>query len=415
MKINNQQESTMLEDRFAANSPIEITMLGGFSIKIGDQVLTDDTGRTKQLWTLLEYLIANRHNDISQEHIIETLWDDEECDNPSNALKNLVYRLRTQLGALCRDEKYEFILFKRNVYSFNNTLPCVIDTEELETLFQTTKSVSLTDDEKLNCYLRAIDLYKGDFLPKSSMEDWVVAYSSYYKNIFTECVKNAAKILMEKKEYEQALLICNKAASKEPFDESMHELIINALLLSGNRQKAVEHYEFVSDLFYEKLGVTLSDHLRSMIREIIKGMNDVEKDLDVIKADLREPTIDSAFLCDYEIFRNIYHIEARLAERFGQSVFVALLTLEPCEKMEPQMIANTMQLLKSIILKSLRKSDVVSRFSSSQYILMLPSLTYENGQIVLNRILKKFNDENNSPRIRLGTKLNPLSPVTLGT
>ena len=207
---------------------IEITMLGGFSVKIKDRVLTDETGRTKQLWILLEYLIANRLNDISQEKLIEILWDDEECDNPSNALKNLIYRLRNMLGALSNEENYDFIVFKRNVYSWNNELPCMIDTEEIEKASKSAKTGNLSYEERLKAYLRAIDLYKGDFLPKSSMNEWVISYGTYYKNIYIDCVRGAGKLLMSSNKFEDVAQICEKAAAKEPYDESIHELIINA-------------------------------------------------------------------------------------------------------------------------------------------------------------------------------------------
>ena len=393
-------------------SPVEITMLGGFSVKINNRVLADETGRTKQLWTLLEYLIANRMNDISQEKLIELLWEDEKSDNPLNALKNLVYRLRNMLGELCPERKYDFILYKRNIYSWNNDLPCVIDAEEMEKYFKHARSGGLSPEETLEQYLKAIELYKGDYLPKSTMYDWVVSYGSYYRNIFIDCVKGAGNLLMSKRKYADAALICERAASIEPYDESLHELIVRAYLQNGDRHKAVEHYEYVSELFYKNLGVKLSDNIRLMMRDIMKSISGVEKDLDVIKDDLRETeTINTSYLCDYEIFRNIYRIEARMAERFGQSVFVALLTVEPAGGAKQADIAVAMQVLKEIILRSLRKSDVVSRYSNTQYVLMLPTLTYENGQMVLGRIVSRFNGVYKSRSIRLSTKLNPLSPA----
>ena len=44
-----------------------IKMLGGFSITLGNQAVTENDGRTKKIWMLIEYLLANRKKDISQE------------------------------------------------------------------------------------------------------------------------------------------------------------------------------------------------------------------------------------------------------------------------------------------------------------------------------------------------------------
>ena len=68
--------------------PIEVTMLGYFAVRRGDRAVTEDDGRTKKVWILMEYLLANRHSDISQDKLIEVLWEDvEKCDDPYHALK----------------------------------------------------------------------------------------------------------------------------------------------------------------------------------------------------------------------------------------------------------------------------------------------------------------------------------------
>ena len=106
-------------DNLQGSPKISVKMLGGFTVRMGDQMISEADGRTKKVWMLIEYLIANRSHDISQEKLIEALWDDEECDAPFNALKNLVYRARKQLAELYPGKKVEFIRFVRNTYSWN--------------------------------------------------------------------------------------------------------------------------------------------------------------------------------------------------------------------------------------------------------------------------------------------------------
>ena len=82
----------------------------------------------KFLWLLLEFLVANRLKDLSLEQITEAVWnDEEESDNPANALKNLVYRARTILRELCPKQAADYIVFSRNTYLWNRDLPCTVD------------------------------------------------------------------------------------------------------------------------------------------------------------------------------------------------------------------------------------------------------------------------------------------------
>ena len=45
---------------------------------------------------------------------------------------------------------------------------------------------------------------------------------------------------------------------------------------------------------------------------------------------------------------------------------------------------------RQAIRSSLRRGDVFCRYSVSQYMLLLPTATYENGEMVLKRITQNF-------------------------
>ena len=405
----------MRQDKSSGSSTVEINMFGGFSLRVGDMVLSDSEVRARRVCFLLEYLILNRHRKITQSGLIEALWGSEECENPGNALKNLVYRLRKLLAPLTSVSGYEFIVFRNGMYSFNNDIPCKVDTEEFEQACLSAKRSGVTGQEKLKYLMRGVSLYRGDLVPKSSMEDWAVSYGSYFRGLFISCAKEAAEVLMGVDEYDKALNLLNSAVLREPFDESLHEMIISALLLSGRRRKAIEYYNRIEKMFYDKLGVKLSENLRKSMNELIKNIDSIETDLDVIRGDLGESSKSGAFICDYEIFQKIYRIEARMAERFGQSMFVALLTLVTSIAASEESVANSMRLLENVIIDSLRKSDIVARFSKKQFILMLPSLTYENGLIVMNRISDRFASDNKNSSVKLVTKLGPLEPSAVNS
>ena len=80
-------------------------MLGEFSITMNGHQLTNLKGRTKRVWMLIEYLLANRHKDISIQKLSEILWEEDKCSDPLNALKNLVYRARQLLKSISQNEK----------------------------------------------------------------------------------------------------------------------------------------------------------------------------------------------------------------------------------------------------------------------------------------------------------------------
>ncbi|MEM1483339.1 BTAD domain-containing putative transcriptional regulator [Oscillospiraceae bacterium PP1C4] len=393
---------------------ILIRMLGGFQLVVDDRKISDSINRTRQLWNLLGYLIAFRHKTVPQEALIEALWPDDRSEHPATALKNLVYRIRNIFCAHDIPNAKEMIIFYHGTYCWNNHLNCVVDTEQFEQLKHIADDVSLPPELRVERYLEAIDLYKGNFLPASCYEEWVIPLASYYRSLYFKCVYEANTLLNKLKRFDCIQTICEKAIIIDPFEERAHKYLIYALVKQNHQQEALKHYHYVCDLFYRELGVKPSESMRNLYSEIAKSVHSVETDLDIIKEDLIEHRVaDGAFYCDYEVFKNMYQLEARVASRTGQSVFLGLLTVTNSEGNVPEkaLLCKAMGRLLETICGSLRKGDIVSRFSSSQYVLMLPTLTFENGQMVMHRICKHFREENHLSDIKVSTTLQPLDPI----
>ena len=57
---------------------------------------------------------------------------------------------------------------------------------------------------------------------------------------------------------------------------------------------------------------------------------------------------------------------------------------------------------------NLRRGDTISRYSAMQYVVLLPSVTYETGKMVMERIKKAFYKEYIKSSVMLTYKLRPL-------
>lgn len=102
---------------------IVITMLGGFTMSCAGRSVSDSAGRIHQVWNLLEYLIVNREREVSRDELSEILWDEEECENPQNALKNLVYRARGVLSDAGIGAARDLVIYHRGSYRWSGEFP----------------------------------------------------------------------------------------------------------------------------------------------------------------------------------------------------------------------------------------------------------------------------------------------------
>lgn len=391
---------------------IQVKMLGGFSIQWGDRIVSEEDGRTKKVWMLIEYLLSNRSVDISQEKLIELLWEEDESDAPLNALKNLVYRARKQLGVLTAENNVEFIRYTRGSYGWNNSLPCEVDIEKFEELYDLAKR-GTTAEERIDHYMEAIRLYQGEFLPKTAYANWVISKSTYYMSIYNECVRDVGVLLLERARYDDIIRICERAVSIYPFEEDIHRLLLYTYYKTGRINQALKHYEYVSDLFYKEFNISLSDSFQSLYRKLVEGASSVETDLGIIANELKENSgKPGAFYCDYDIFKNIYQLQARSMQRTGYPVYVALITLTDRDGEVPNetILNQVMPQLKDCIVNSLRRGDAVSMYSPAQYVIILPLTTIEGGQVVMRRITTRFAQSHRKANLSVHTRLHAIDP-----
>ncbi|MEA4891955.1 MAG: BTAD domain-containing putative transcriptional regulator [Peptococcaceae bacterium] len=389
---------------------VSVNMLGTFQLTVGEACVKDDASRSPRIWNLLAYIVMHRDKNIPQEEFIDLLWPEEDIANPANALKTLLYRARATLMPSFGPD-LNLILSQRGSYSWNSALPCKVDAEVFADMVQQACQTKLPVERRMELYQEAVSLYKGNFLPKLADQLWVIPLSTYYHGLYVQAVLAYSNLLKEAEKYEEMADVCTNAVSIEAFDERLHGLLITALMRQGKNVAALNHYEKATELLYRNLGVRPSAELRALYQEIMKEQQSLEMDLGVIQEDLRETVARSgAFVCEYGFFREAYRLEVRRAVRQGSCVHIALLTVSlPDGKIPPLDLLNmTMDQLLTVLKDNLRRGDVISRYSGSQYVLLLPTANYEDGTMVMERIIRAFYQQHRKNFLKINYKLQQL-------
>ncbi|MTQ95612.1 hypothetical protein GMD75_02000 [Pseudoflavonifractor sp. BIOML-A16] len=389
---------------------VSITLLGGFTMNVDEEILTDEVNRSQKIWNVLSYLIVHRDRNVPQSEFIEQFWPDENSSNPVNALKTLLYRVRAMLEPLFGAD-IDPILSQRGSYSWNRAIECSVDADEFERLCQKAAEARLSDEKRMELYRRADALYRGDFLPKLSNELWTIPITARYHNLYLKSVKEFAALLEKHEAFEEMAAVCMRASLIDQLDEEIHILIVRALLRQGKAAAALAHYESATDLLYRNLGVRPSQELRALYTEIMAVEKGLETDLEVIQGDLREAAArPGAFVCEYGFFKEAYRLEARRAARSGQSVHVGLITVSLPDGGVPALnvLGATMDQLLQVMVGNLRRGDVVSKYSGAQFVVMLPAANFEDSTMVMERIVSAFYRQHRRNFLKLSYRLRAL-------
>ena len=373
-------------------------------MRCGKHILRDDQSRTHQVWNCLEYFITHRMEQIPQSDLIAALWPDMDINEPVNALKNIIYRVRTLLNTAFPEETRPFIQNKRGHYAWNNAIFCSVDAEQFERLCRQASLPDMDAQQRQALLEQGLSLYQGALLPRAAAASWTAPLRTYYSHMYLNAAITLAQLFLEQRRFEPALGLCRQGIVLEPYDETLHALLIRTLTQSGDYKAALEHYEYAGHLFRDTLGAKIPTMITDLYNQIAKPMGNVDTDVALIEQSLRTANLRRGpFLCDFDLFRQIFDIYSSLVSRTNQAMSLMLFTItdERGEVPLAGKLSAAMQLLQDIALITLRKSDIMARFSPSQYILLLCQATPENCNVVFQRLIDRFMTGSQDMNLRL--------------
>lgn len=394
---------------------LQVTMLGTFSIQRGEHSINDSSNRMRKVWLLLAYLIYTRNSRTTQSHFLSLLRGagSEEIDDPSGRLKALFYRIRTQLNQLGDSVGHSLIIYKNGVYRWDAAAPLELDVEVFERLCKEAAAAS-SQEEQLALYQKALALYHGDFLPKLSMEPWVMPLNAYYHQMFVHAAQRAMALLEVQQQWDEAERLCDQALIIEPYSEELYQQKMRCCLGLSNRSKAAAAFEKMSQMLFDNFGVMPSEESRALYREACKETNDHAASITTVREQLQEVgAAKGALFCEFDFFRLLYQVQARAIARSGDVIHIALLScLGTDDKpLARRSLDTAMDNLQTLILGNLRQGDVVTRYSASQLCCMLPHADYENSCNVCQRIIKAFYRQYPHSPAKIHYRVHPLEPM----
>lgn len=196
------------------------------------------------------------------------------------------------------------------------------------------------------------------------------------------------------------MLFCEPACRLYPFDE-WQSIKIECFLGMKRYKEAMKEYDDTAKLFFEELGISPSERLMEQFDQMSSQLKHVKpKEIQDIKQRLKEEKGQGgAYYCSLPSFRDSYRLVTRMLERSGQSAYLMLCSLtdgkgHPLEK--PEKLELLSEELQNTIQHCLRKGDSFTKYSPSQYLVLLIGTNKENCGLIFDRIRYYFAREHRS-------------------
>lgn len=380
---------------------IHFDLLGSFSCREasgGEETKNAATGKKAQ--SFLQYLIVNHSRHISAEELIGRFWADQSSD-PANSLKNMVYKCRNMLKSMFPDGG-NLIATLPGCYTWNSTVQLELDSEQFEQACLDARKHS--GGAYLDSLLKAIALYKGDFLAGND-SDWVLPLRRYYQTLYLDVCKMTLPLLQEQERWTEMINICEQAAGVDFSADTFIVYQMQALIAMGHPERAVSAYQTFRELLWQEFEIEPGEQIEQihMLADSMCQNNGGNQDILKLVAEIELDT--RAFFCTFGVFQSIVALERRHLARSGSSSSIAIVSLG--HMVTPTTDARR---LERVLLEGLRTGDPVARLDAGSYILMLTGATVENAWLVMDRLDRTFHKVYSHSKASISFRVVSLEP-----
>ena len=383
-----------------SNGVLQVRMLGEFSMTWeGNEICGGSKASDAQFTRLLQLLLHFRKEGIERTKLQKLLFDDSNSDDVHHLLRTVIYNTRKKLEKSPLPEA-NFIEFRDGRYYWTDEVPVDLDTEKFETLFREAAEEP-DDDEKLRKYMEAVSAYKGSFLPNQSRLSWVAAEETRYKNLFAQCVQEAAVLLREKNDYDGIENLGYKASIVSPLND-WEFLMLESYVHTGRIHKAQKLYEDTFDLYQNKLGTLSLFDFTHQADQFFEMSDRIYSDLNSIIGELRDDwtSEESAhgYYCAYPVFRGIYHIVRWRMSKPGYDAhpYMILCTVKKPRfksSKEAEAFEKNTDRAKRAICEASSSDTAICRYCKGQFLVLLLRGSEEASRDLQKQIKSIFKRE----------------------
>ncbi len=237
--------------------PIQIFTLGGFQLIVDDKPVEFSGKVQKKPLDLLKAIVAFGSNTISEERIIDALWPEAAGDLAHKSFEMALQRLRKMLGR-------ENVVLLQNGQISLDARQCWVDIRAFEAAVQTVDqarqnghaALSLQRKSELQqLFDKALQLYRGHFLPLNTREPWSAVSRERLRSKFLRLATRAGELYEQAEEWKKAVDCFELGLEKDPAYEEFYQHLMICHDRLGNRAEAAKTFHRCRSALHHALGI----------------------------------------------------------------------------------------------------------------------------------------------------------------
>jgi ATP/maltotriose-dependent transcriptional regulator MalT/DNA-binding SARP family transcriptional activator len=242
---------------------LRVETLGGFQAWRGDEAIPSNGWRREKSRQLFQLLLTYRHSPLDRDQICEYLW--AEAD-PVTAQRNFKITLNTLYQVLEPEREAgsesAFIFREGSTYGLRPSADLWLDAEEFSKAAKAAK-------ENPAWLQKAMELYKGEYLPDTLYETWAAEESERLSTLFLECADRLAEILVGKKRFGEAVDLCQRILGQDNCWERAYRHLMLAYDGLGDRGQVGRTYQRCVQTLRDELDVSPAPETQKLYEQLV--------------------------------------------------------------------------------------------------------------------------------------------------
>ncbi len=221
--------------------------------------------RGKQVPLLLAYLLLNRTRHVGREELIGALWPDHAPISQDAALRTLLSRLRSALGADALVGRDELIL--------DLPPPVWIDLEAASTEVERAQQALAAGDARTSWALAQVPLnIAGRGLLPGAQAVWLESRRRELEDVRLQALEVVGRsgLIMGGTQLASAARAARSLIDSEPYRESGYVLLMETLEAEGNVAEALRVFDGLRTLLRDELGTSPSPDMMAVHERLLR-------------------------------------------------------------------------------------------------------------------------------------------------
>ncbi len=249
---------------------LRIYTLGAFQVWRGYQVVPSNGWVREKTRQLFQLLLINRHAPLDREQIYEYLWPGAE---KAAAQRNFKVALNTLYHVLeparIPGSESAYVIREGTVYALRPGADLWLDEDAVMRNIQLAEDVLDEQPGRAIEYLeKAIDLYRGEYLPDARYESWAAAEREHLAVLFLRCADRLCELYLQEKRAEETIVLSQRILAQDNCWERAYRHLMLAYEELGDHGQIARTYHRCVDVLRDELDVAPAPDTEALFKQL---------------------------------------------------------------------------------------------------------------------------------------------------